>query len=504
MSKTKDLLIKFYSIIIRYRLILISFIIFFWQLDFFINQNRVNGYYQGQVQYKNTAMTGGLDYLFKDYKNFVFFIKKTGHFPVAMTSNKQNNLKLVNEVHDTMRAGGWLRVYLVYIESLFASLPSLSNYRYTNFIIFTTSLILFFVSFARVFGFCKSLALTFLLGANAFQLSESYEVGSINSEVISVVLIAIALSLNWIVSSNQKISKNDYYLLFLLGAFFGTMIHIRTEYLAILLVLVAVLLFTRRRLREKLLMAALLGTSFFIFKSAWDFHFKESMKQAQNFVKEKGDVPYPGAISVYHPFWHSIFCGLGDWGKDKGYEWNDHVAFSYGFAKLGLQPISKNNYFSNFTIGVIPVDNPSYIRTIYDLPQYTEVLRNKIINDIAYDPWWYTTIIAKRIKQLIIETSGIHFSLGPFHLEINFKYLGSILLFGALISSAYLRLWYQWRLLALGYSGASAAILVYSLQGMTYFSIAHIFAAFFLAVNTYSIAVYLTKKSPTSPPSYSP
>jgi hypothetical protein len=49
-----------------------------------------------------------------------------------------------------------------------------------------------------------------------------------------------------------------------------------------------------------------------------------------------------------------------------------------------------------------------YARTPFEVPEYIEVITEKVVHDITHDPVWYLTILAKRVQRLVIEDHAPH------------------------------------------------------------------------------------------------
>ena len=86
-------------------------------------------------------------------------------------------------------------------------------------------------------------------------------------------------------------------------------------------------LFERRRVR--LALAAVLLASFFGASKAWECYFARLFDRAFATVKAAGAHPYTGPRQHYHMGWHSVWCGLGDFAQDRGYDWDDNAAKDY-------------------------------------------------------------------------------------------------------------------------------------------------------------------------------
>src|SRR5260221_10132100 len=85
--------------------------------------------------------------------------------------------------------------------------------------------------------------------------------------------------------------------------------------------------------------------------SAWTSWFEYKQEQVDFYLHAVGGHPFPGPIRMYHHFWHPVWCGLGDFGDDKGYKWEDVTALAY--ARPILQQ-RYGEYVPDPTFGVAP------------------------------------------------------------------------------------------------------------------------------------------------------
>lgn len=106
---------------------------------------------------------------------------------------------------------------------------------------------------------------------------------------------------------------------------------------------------------------------------------------------------YSGA---HHLIWHGIYCGLGDFGQDKGFEWRDKVAEDYAESiKPGV---------CEYDDGVLGLSDA----------EYEVILRNKILTTICENPLWYLKILSLRIKRIFWDHEHI---VGAFFYYWNVK-----------------------------------------------------------------------------------
>ncbi len=210
-------------------------------------------------------------------------------------------------------------------------------------------------------------------------------------------------------------------------------------------------------------MAGVLLVVFSGASQAWKSYFDHKYEEAQSLVRAHGGQPYEGPRLSYHTVWHNVFCGLGDFGQDKGYRWKDRVAWKY--ARPRLQRLYGPQ---------LPEGSPPYEPRIELVPEYPGVLREKILNDVAADPLWFTKIILKRIGRVLGKATPVSLAVGSYSISVGwFGYL--------LLPILLVLIWYrQWRwlgLIAFTVPTAATALLVYSGGGTPYYFIGHLVAA---------------------------
>jgi hypothetical protein len=210
---------------------------------------------------------------------------------------------------------------------------------------------------------------------------------------------------------------------------------------------------------------------FAIASSAWTRWFDARWLEAQRIVAEAGGHPFPGEREKHHLIWHPIWCGLGDFGEDKGYRWDDRIAAASAI------PILRDQY----GVEVPPFDSTSYVfqdqfldphrkyyRVPYLLPHYSEVLRDRILADVRSDPIWYLAILLRRIGRILSDTTPI--------LRLPVHGLSALAVAGLCLGARGRRK----RMLALfafPLPLSATALLIFSGKGVTYYGCYHLLPA---------------------------
>lgn len=498
---------------LAYRIIFISFVVL-WQSWFFKHTEKV------PYDFQMSGAVGGGSYILDSYRNFLVFFNQYGLFPVGTIKKienadlhefprwlKRNSKSLVNEIHEAYRSGDRGKIYLLWFDSLFRKSPLEAGYRYPGFLLFTVSLIVYFLgfSFSGKTGFASACVL--LIGSNGFQLFEVYGNNNIFFVPISILLLVLGLNARWIVGKVEALGIKEVLAILSSGVVIGFSRHVRGE-AAVLIVPLALLFgfYLKIPINKRILCVILFLSSFIGAQKGLEYRFRSSFVTAKNYVRNHGGHPYEGNMYNYHKIWHPIFCGLGDYGEDKGYKWDDLVAYRYALPQM-RRILGDPDLWKSFS----PENNPAgvlssyYTDTYYDsakiyrmkledLPVYEQVLKNKVIADIKEDPVWYLTILWKRIRYYFDRTTGLDLSLFGKSMHFEFKMLGWMILISVILGLL-LRDGMYLKLTLISMCLAAPGILIYSGGNIRYYSIAHIFACLYLvkSIFKYSISAALNK-----------
>src|SRR6185436_13487884 len=111
--------------------------------------------------------------------------------------------------------------------------------------------------------------------------------------------------------------------------------------------------------------------------------------------------------------WHAVYCGLGDFGRERGFEWDDRVAFKWATT---LDPVTNPRplpyhyrdteyYFDETWDGVNRIA-PT------DLPEYNHLVRDRLASIVRADPLWYAGILLKRAGAILGHATPASFTIG--------------------------------------------------------------------------------------------
>jgi len=457
-------------------------------------------------QHKIKASSGVID-----TSRFVYFFYYLGLYPVApeskITLTRRNNLeweqlepevflnldyseegarkyfyehpeKLRMELRYTIRFGEAGKIFLYMLSAYLNNTPKEPNIRYTNELFFIISLLLVFIAFWWIRQPVLGLLFVILMGSNPVQLYEVYLDANVLGWQITTALIILALHLP--VLTNRRLSK--YYLWslpILTGVILATIRQIRTEPIAIIAsVVFSYFLISRTNWRIKGAMIFLLFLSFTGVSRGWKAYFDYKFEEASQKVKEAGGTPYTGPRMMNHFIWHPIWCGLGDFDRKYGYSWADGAGVEYAFPilnekyKMGLPDLDSDKWgHGRYTLKEYYDNDQKYRKTIFDGPEYTEVVRDKVIYDITHDPLWYFDIILKRLWRVIDETSPMRFSLGRWWLDLP---MHGLALFPVLLVLLATRSWMLIKFICFTLPLSFTSILIYSGGNTPFYSCYHL------------------------------
>ncbi|WP_159092128.1 hypothetical protein [Aquimarina sp. Aq107] len=429
----------------------------------------------------------------KAYK-FAYFYFYTDHFPLA-TLNKDleyseegANKEITNRGKDLiMEYRHWSRLgesarILAYLPNAYLKgSPENPSIKLFNGLIFTIGLLLLFFGFWKIkkplFGFL----LCFLINCTPFFLFEVYSNENIFGLMASVFFMIIGLNIHVLF-----LKSIDYFRLGFIAIISGVILGFFSEFRnEISIVIVSLLLIYLLSKNIKIVpRIVLVITVVFFFNSSKKYirnHFNLKFEKTSHFVSlNKGHV-YNGAKISGHNFWHPMFCGLGDFDTKYGYEWNDIIAYNYAIPILNKKYNMNIRYSGKYQTDDYYDDAKLYYKKPEELPNYEEVVKEKVLTDIKNDPLWYTTIIVKRVFRTLTAT-------------IPIPYAG-LLLFPLIYFLIKRKDWDWIKLIIVSLPLSATSIMVHSGRGTTYNSL---FVYFVLVILFVHLCNYFKRKLNTS------
>lgn len=432
-------------------------------------------------------------------QDFLYFLYYLNLFPVATVSEeplersregaerifRTRGDTLVMERFWTIRYGDLLKTYL-YLPDAYADGGPVERplMVLANACAWVFALVALYVAFWREGQAVLGAILVVLLGSNPFQVSEVFARNNVFGWVITTGVLVLALNLGFL-ADHRPSGLAIGLVPVATGLLLATVRQIRTEPVLVgASVVLAYLAASRLHPVVRSLLVALLAASFTLGSWAWGSYFDAKFREAYVRVKAAGGHPYDGPRHLHHFVWHALWCGLGDFDTRYGYEWNDTKGMAYalpimrarGFEPTG-HPRLERRPFDALTLGVYWDRARQYARTPFEVPEYIDVIREKVVHDITHDPVWYLTILAKRVRRLIVETTPPTVALG------NGRKLSlpPSAVWGLLPLGVAAILWrgrgrFLLKLLLFPAPLAATALLIYSGQGTTYYSVMHLVA----------------------------
>jgi hypothetical protein len=486
-----------------------------WQISFNRSDTKLD------ERYRITYMSG-----MHNEHTFVYFYWYTGLFPVASTlayvpclyrcqSTRESDAPadltreaalsvmaqfphtLVMDIVWTWNAGDRGKIFLFLLDTWLKGAPYKPSVIPFHRLCFILALGLLFAVLWWLRRPALGAASVVFLGSNPFQLVEVHRNDNVFGWNITTAILILAIHvpllagrrLDWRWAIAWPIGT---------AILLGTIRTFRPEPMSILLAAVVTYLQTRFKgdwpklslwLRRSLLVAAFFAV-FVAVDQAWTAYFVYKHEEARATLASIGGHPFEGPQRMHHHFWHPIWCGLGDFDREKGYVWDDKVALAYA------RPILEQKYHAfvpdhEFLPGLARQeywdDAGIYKKMPFDVPHYDDIIREKVLSDIASDPWWYATILAKRIARIIYSTTPVRITWSSDYWTLAPRPIPGVLavVLTALCVLAGVRL--LWKLLLFTLPTCATAVLVFSGGGTPWYGIFHLFAAAILVLVAFEL-----------------
>jgi len=381
---------------------------------------------------------------------------------------------LLMDFNAAMMNGARLKTFLYLPNAIWTGTPKDPSYELVNSFFFKLALIAMFLFLWHARYYVLAVVAVLLLGSYPFQLVEVYlRHHSIFGWLITSCLGLLAL--NGPILLGKNVPRRGVAAAILSGIWLGTMLQVRFEIVTLafgplFLYLVHPTFAPRLKIGlVGLLIGTTLATQF-----TWNAYLERKYNQASQVVRSAGGHPYEGPRRDVHVFWHAIWCGLGDFDTKYGYQWNDLAAYAYA------EPILEQKYH----LKIPPRDSYYYLET-WDAAgkypkkpehfnEYNQVIRDKVLSDIAKDPRWYLTILLKRMYQVLTDVPPLQVHLGVVNKPIKLPpgvWLGVGLVMPVVL--LYLRRWNLLKLMIFCLPLMAPPVLIFSKGGMSY-SIHHL------------------------------
>ncbi len=352
--------------------------------------------------------------------HFLYFYYYKGLFPLATLHDsldfspqaatreiQDQGRELIMEYDHWSRLGEHARILAFLPDAWLAQSPEKPSVRLFNAIWFVTALISLFVSFRRAGKPIMGLVFVILVQLTPFYLFEVFDNENIFALQASVFFIILGLHAPLVFGRKQSFISLSIITL-LSGFLAGFASEVRNEVAIVILTPIIIYLLVKSiRLPARILLAGLCLLIFMGTRYGIRQYFNVLYNNSTLLVKEHQGHVYTGSRISGHNFWHPVFCGLGDFDKKYGYAWDDLVAYRYAV------PVLKQKYHltlpwkGDYHTGEYYDKDSLYYKKFDEIPEYENVIREKVLHDVRNDPAWYMTIVGRRMLRTLTQTIPI-------------------------------------------------------------------------------------------------
>jgi hypothetical protein len=460
--------------------LLLSLLVCLWQLSFFLDPKRLPWDYQ-----EGTALG-----MCTDVEVFFLFFYHFDQLPVGVIDAvpppepfdaetarelvRASGHRLRNEFAEpcnTARYGDLGKVFLFFPAALARGSPTPITVVPATASLFVAGLLCVLVGFWRAGYAALGVLIVLLAGSNPFQLFEVYRRENVFSLPISTALIVLGTHVRWM-ADRGRIDGWAWLTAALTGAFLASVHEMRANSALMALAVPGIYLtIGGSPWRRRLALVAVFAASLALTAQIWQAYFEAKHAEARDFVRSLGGQPYTGPRTQHHPLWHNLYLGLGDFDTEKGYAWDDRLAYAYAApilrSRYGLDYTYSGDYYfeeSYDGAGAYPI-SPQ------DLPEYIEIIRQKVFDDVLGDPGWYLGILWQRIRAIMSQTTPVGMMIGNLWVGIPFS---GWFVVPTVIGVVAARKAFLAKLLVFSFPLSLTALLIYCGPGATHYAIFHI------------------------------
>ena len=460
--------------------LLISALIVAWQLGFASAPPQARGAW---------AMRASMG-LCADAPNFYYFFYHLGLFPVgarevprlgpsradaeAFVAAHGDRLEMdFGGPTNTPRFGDYAKLFLFYPDTWLRHDPAHPSAQPFNQALFVLSLLAVFWAFWLEGYALLGTLLVALVGSDPFQVLETWGRGNVFSIPVSVTLLALALHLRFL-TGRRGVGAWAVGIAVASGVALATLREVRAEAGLVSLSLVATYLLAGRAplWRRALLLLAFLAAGS-LTGSAWQRYWTDRIDEAKRFVAHAGGHVYAAPLGTHHALWHALYCGLGDYGGDRGFAWDDRVAFRWAVTRdPATNPHPLPYHYTDGFYFDETYDGVHHIAPT-DLAGYNGLVRGRVLGEIRRDPLWYAGVLGQRAVAILRDATPASLALGAHALALP----------GAGWLELPLLAWFLLRrhrlhaaLVLFTVPLSLLALMVYSGRGTTFYGIAHLVA----------------------------
>jgi hypothetical protein len=317
--------------------------------------------------------------------------------------------------------------------------------------------------------FILGTALVVFVGSYKLQLFWSYFADNVHGLLISSMLLVLAINFRFVCQQRVSPRNRDWMLAVTSALVIGSIRTARGDCLPLAVSIVLLYLISGQRWYRRIGLSLAFVGSLLLVSTSFDVYFMYKLRQSQNFITSVGGKIYGSGYTLHHSFWHPVAAGLGDFGTDRGFTWDDGSTYRLGLDRvnqvMGRRFVIEQYYF------VEPLMKPEQWIKPEALPEYDQAVGEVVVNTIREHPLWYLTILYKRAKLLLQSMRDIRvgLSLGEVSLPFTPWLLPVVLVVGVLLKKLdYLKL------ILLAAPTAFIPIFIYSGHGTAFLSIVHL------------------------------
>jgi len=166
------------------------------------------------------------------------------------------------------------------------------------------------------------------------------------------------------------------------GVLLATVKEIRTEPVIIAAPLLLIyLMIPKAAMKMRSLAAGLFVCALLITSSLWGRYWDSKLEEATEVVASVGGHVLPEGIrQAHHELWHPIWCGLGDFGTDRGFKWLDTAAYAQVIPILRQDFGMTVNWSGGYFLDDYYDEAQVYRKKISEIPEYHQVIKG-IVQD---------------------------------------------------------------------------------------------------------------------------
>ncbi|MEQ1833226.1 MAG: hypothetical protein ABL977_09240 [Candidatus Eisenbacteria bacterium] len=454
------------------------------------------------------AMTASMG-LCPDVLRFFYFFHHFGVFPVgsldvprlgasklaASEYVKNHGDRLVMDFGwptNTPRFGDYAKLFLFYPDLWLRADPAHPSATPFNVLLFNVALLAVLWAFWHEGYTLLGVLIVVLVGSDPFQVLETYARGNVFTIPISVALLALAAHLRF-VTRRQRADAWAFGIAIVSALALTTLREVRAEAGIMAGAVVLTYLCARGAWPRRLALVAVFVVAGSLTSQAWSRYWAGQFTRAEAFVARAGGQVFRAPGGTHHAFWHAIYCGLGDYGGDRGFSWDDRAAFRWATtydAATNPKPLTQRyvqGYYLEDTYDGVHHVAPT------DLPEYNQRMRERVLSVLRAEPLWYAGVLGQRMLAIPRDATPAALSFGAITLAL--PGVGWLTL-PVLLWACWRRRWFHAALIAFTLPLSALALLVYSGRGMTYYGIAHLVAL--------AVAIDLVVRARTSQPTREP